>query len=143
MTSPDRPTRFRPPIAGCAAKTGWEALDKWVGGGGGAPSADAAAAAAPSGKTGWEALGKWVGGAAPAGEASAAAAPSGKTGWEALDKWVGGGGEKSGQATDSVQERAGELREDLKEIREKLPTDETEQAGKGLFAAIKRMFGGK
>jgi hypothetical protein len=115
MTSPDRPTRFRPPIAGCAAKTGWEALDKWVGGGGGAPSADAAAAAAPSGKTGWE----------------------------ALDKWVGGGGEKSGQATDSVQERAGELREDLKEIREKLPTDETEQAGKGLFAAIKRMFGGK
>jgi hypothetical protein len=52
--------RFPPPAVGGAQKTGWEALDKWVGGGGGA--APAAAAAAPSGKTGWEALDKWVGG---------------------------------------------------------------------------------
>ena len=152
MTSPDRPTRFRPPIAGAAAKTGWEALEKWVGGGGGgaAPAADAAAPAAPSGKTGWEALGKWVGGgggAAPAAEAAAPAAPSGKTGWEALDKWVGGSGEKVGEAVEravgTVQERAAELKEDLKEIREKLPMDEIETAGKGLLAALKKMFRGK
>jgi len=43
-------------LAGGAKKTGWEALDKWVGDGSGTP--------APAGgakKTGWEALDKWVG----------------------------------------------------------------------------------
>ena len=145
MTSPNRPVHFRPPIAGAAAKTGWEALEKWVGGGSGG---DAAPAAAPSGKTGWEALDKWVGGggggaaAAPAAAASSAA-PSGKTGWEALDKWVGGSGEKVERAVDTVQERAAELKEDLKEIREKLPMDEIETAGKGLFAALKKLFRAK
>ncbi len=61
-------------------KTGWEALDKWVG------SGDAAAASAPAGTTtGWEALDKWVG----SGDAAAAGATTGQTtGWEALDKWV-------------------------------------------------------
>ena len=44
---------------------------------------------------------------------------------------------------DSVQERAAELKEDLKEIREKLPMNEIENAGKGLFAALKKMFRGK
>ena len=119
MTSPIRPMRFRPPIAGGAAKTGWEALEKWVG----------------------------SGDAAPASDAAASSAPSGKTGWEALDKWVGGSGEKIGdaveRAVDTVQERAAELKEDLKEIREKLPMDEIESAGKGFFAALKKMFSGK
>ena len=55
---------------GPSGKTGWEALDKWVGGGGGAAAA-APAASGPSGKTGWEALDKWVGG----GGGAAAAAP--------------------------------------------------------------------
>ena len=80
-----------------AGKTGWEALDKWVGGwrrraAAAAPAAEAAAA--PSGKTGWEALDKWVGGGAgraPARPPRPRRAPAGgKTGWEALDKWVGG-----------------------------------------------------
>jgi hypothetical protein len=60
-----------------------------------------------------------------------------------LDKWVGGSGEKVGQAMDTMQERAAELKEDLKEIREKLPMDEIGDAGKGLFAALKKMFRGK
>ena len=145
MTSSDRPVHFRPPIAGAAAKTGWEALEKWVGGGSGGDAAPVAAL--PSGTTGWEALDKWVGGgsgAAPAAaDAASSAAPSGKTGWEALDKWVPGGGEKVERAKDTVQERAAELKEDLKEIREKLPMDEIETAGRGLFAALKKLFRGK
>ncbi len=172
MTSQDHPVRFRPPIAGASTKTGWEALEKWVGGGsggnaasaetaapaasgktgwealdkwvggsgGGAPAAESAAPA--SGKTGWEALDKWVGGGGPAA-AEAAPAASGKTGWEALDKWVGTGGEKVERAVDTVQERAAELKEDLKEIREKLPMDDIGDAGKGFFAALKKLFRGK
>ena len=67
-----RPRRYLPPIAGGAQKTGWEALDKWVGSGSGA--APVAEASAPSGKkTGWEALDKWVGdGTTPSAETSAA-----------------------------------------------------------------------
>jgi hypothetical protein len=89
--------RFPPPVAGGAAKTGWEALDKWVGGdsGGGA----AAAPAAPSGKTGWEALDKWVPSGAGAGAAAsapaadaapaAAAASSGGGFWASLKRLFG------------------------------------------------------
>jgi len=93
-------TRFLPPMAGGQQKTGWEALEKWVGSGGSGQKAGGdEAPAAPSGKTGWEALEKWVGSGGsgqPAQAAEAApAAPSGKTGWEALEKWVGSG---SGQA---------------------------------------------
>jgi hypothetical protein len=81
-----RPRRFLPPIAGGAQTTGWEALEKWVGGSGGsAPEATATPAA--SGKTGWEALEKWVGGgsgggasAAPASSSVPGAAPPGGTG---------------------------------------------------------------
>jgi len=42
-------------------------------------------------KTGWEALDKWVGDSSSGGAAADAAPASGekKTGWEALDKWVG------------------------------------------------------
>ena len=66
-----RPRRFLPPIAGGAQKTGWEALETWVGGGAGSP--ESAPSAAPSGKTGWEALDKWVGeGTTPSAETSAA-----------------------------------------------------------------------
>ena len=66
-----RPRRFLPPIAGGAQTTGWEALDKWVGGSG--SSSPAAADAAPSGqKTGWEALDKWVGDGAASAPASGA-----------------------------------------------------------------------
>jgi hypothetical protein len=88
------PRRFLPPFAGGAQKTGWEALEKWVGGAAD-KAEDAAGATAQKGKTGWEALEKWVGGGGGGGEAAAPAAaaasggPSGKTGWEALDKWVG------------------------------------------------------
>ena len=64
-----RQRRFPPPIAGGAQKTGWEALEKWVGG---------------SGSSGEGTSGG--GGEAPSGK---------KTGWEALDKWVGGGGGKA------------------------------------------------
>ena len=35
--------RFPPPLSGGAQKTGWEALDKWVGGGGGSGGEAAAA----------------------------------------------------------------------------------------------------
>jgi hypothetical protein len=152
-----------------SGKTGWEALEKWVGRGAGAASAgDAAsggASPAPSGKTGWEALDKWVGsgggGAGGAAPAEAGAAPSGKTGWEALDKWVGSGGGAAGEgasgeggaaekigevverAVDTVQERAAELKDDLAKIREKLPMEEIETAGKGFFAALKKFFRGK
>ena len=77
-------SRRRAAAAGPSGKTGWEALDKWVGSG----AAAAPAAAGPSGKTGWEALDKWVGsgaaaapeapttGAAPAAPPAAQAAPA-------------------------------------------------------------------
>ena len=117
---------------GPSGKTGWEALDKWVGG-----AAPAAAAAAPSGKTGWEALDKWVGGSGGgAAPAAAAAAPSGKTGWEALDKWVGDGsgapaGETNGHAAPAA---------------EPVPAGSTGAAppsGGGLMGFLKRLFGSK
>ena len=40
--------RFPPPLSGGAQKTGWEALDKWVGGGGGSGGEAAAGGAEPS-----------------------------------------------------------------------------------------------
>ncbi len=43
-------------------------------------------------KTGWEALDKWVGSDGSSGDAAAASAPTGTTGWEALDKWVSDSG---------------------------------------------------
>ena len=59
-----RPVTRRPPPAapaeGGAKKTGWEALDKWVGSGDAAPAAGAPAEGGAK-KTGWEALDKWVG----------------------------------------------------------------------------------
>ncbi len=69
-----RRARFLPPAAGGAQKTGWEALDKWVGSGDAAPAA-AAPAEGGAKKTGWEALDKWVG----SGDAAAASpgAPAG------------------------------------------------------------------
>ncbi len=57
--------RFPPPAAGGSEKTGWEALDKWVGSGGN--DAGVRDASAPKGTTGWEALDKWV----PGGESGA------------------------------------------------------------------------
>ena len=62
-------------------KTGWEALENWVG-----DSADAAkdvgSATVTAGKTGWEALEKWVGpdGAATEPGASGSSAPEGASG---------------------------------------------------------------
>ena len=53
-------------------KTGWEALDKWVG--------DDAGTSAPAGgakKTGWEALDKWVGDNGAPTEAGPAASSGG------------------------------------------------------------------
>ena len=102
------------------------------------------AAAAPSGKTGWEALDKWVGGDSSGGGAAAAAAPSGKTGWEALDKWVPGEGGSAATTGDATQAQAAELKEDLAQIRGDLPdVKEPEPTSKGFFAALKRFFGGK
>ena len=44
-------------------------------------------------KTGWEALDKWVGDSpASTGDAVAVPAGAKTTGWEALDKWVGDDG---------------------------------------------------
>src|SRR5271165_6983624 len=86
--------RFPPPAVGGAPKTGWEALEKWVGSGGN--DAGVRDASAPKGTTGWEALEKWVpggtaadkpvgGGGSDAGVRAASGA-KGTTGWEALDK---------------------------------------------------------
>ena len=106
-----RPRRFPPPIAGGAQKTGWEALDKWVGSGsGGSRLRPAAQAAVPRAERGARARSERqdrLGGARQVGRrrvrlrlppprrlpaaGGPAAAPSGKTGWEALDKWVGDG----------------------------------------------------
>ena len=58
--------RFVPPVAGGAPPTGWEALDKWVGGSGSSP-ADASEKVEETKKTGWEALDKWVGGGSGGG----------------------------------------------------------------------------
>ena len=70
------PRRFLPPFAGGAQKTGWEALDKWVGGAAD-KAEDAAEAVAEKGKTGWEALEKWVGGGGGGSDAAAeSAAPA-------------------------------------------------------------------
>ena len=44
-----RPRRFLPPIAGGAKTTGWEALEKWVGGSGASSSGGSEAPAASSG----------------------------------------------------------------------------------------------
>lgn len=61
-------------------KTGWEALDKWVGDGASAVKKEGEATAT-AGKTGWEALEKWVGpgGAATEPGAAGSAAPAGDT----------------------------------------------------------------
>jgi hypothetical protein len=135
-----RPRRYLPPIAGGAQKTGWEALDKWVGGSGsGAAPASEGSAPAGGGKTGWEALEKWVGSgsgsssaAAPAAEASA---PSGKTGWEALDKWVGDGSTPSAE-TSAANGGAGE-----QPVAAGAST--ATEGGGGLMGFLKRLFGGK
>ena len=128
----NRPRRFLPPIAGGAQTTGWEALDKWVGG-----SSGGASAPAPSGKTGWEALDKWVGGSGGGGaSAPAAAAPSGKTGWEALDKWVGGGA-----AAPSAEASAGNGAAAPAEAPAAAP--EAAASGGGFVGFLKRLFGGK
>ena len=68
-----RPRRFLPPIGGGAQKTGWEALEKWVGGSSQPSGEKSSESAGPSGKTGWEALEKWV------GDSGATAAPSAET----------------------------------------------------------------
>jgi hypothetical protein len=120
-STPSLHFRCAPPVLGGAQQTGWEALDKWVGGGG------AAAPAAPSGKTGWESLDKWVGG----GGAAAPAAASGTTGWEALDKWVGGGGAASASAAGTPAPQAAAP-----------AAASTKPQGGGFMAALKRFFGG-
>ena len=66
--------RFPPPAAGGSPKTGWEALDKWVGSGGN--NAGVRDASAPKGTTGWEALDKWVPARAAADGGGSAAASS-------------------------------------------------------------------
>ena len=151
-------TRFLPPMAGGQQKTGWEALEKWVGSGGSGGAATDQAPASSGKKTGWEALEKWVGSggsgqAAPAAEA-AAPAPSGKTGWEALEKWVGSGGSgqaapetaaaSNGQAAadrlaDSVEQQVGELREEVAT----LPASSEPAKSGGIGGFLKRLFGGK
>ncbi len=79
-------SRFLPPAAGGAQKTGWEALEKHV------ASGDAAPAGGPSGKTGWEALEKHVssepGGGSPTQKAPSASG-GGFMGW--LKRVFGGG----------------------------------------------------
>ncbi len=106
-------SRHLPPFAGGAQTTGWEALDKWVGGSG-AAGGTAKSAPAGGGKTGWEALDKWVG-SAPAG--------GGKTtGWEALDKWVGEGKAPAKAAASSSGGAS---------------------SGGGFMAWLKRLFGGR
>ena len=135
--------RCAPPAMGGAQQTGWEALDKWVGGAG------AAAPAAAGGKTGWESLDKWVGG----GGAAAPAAPSGKTGWESLDKWVGGGaaapaaaGGKTGW--EALDKWVGDGAASASGAGTPAPQSaapaaaSTKPQGGGFMAALKRFFGG-
>ena len=53
-------------------------------------------------KTGWEELDKWVGGGSPPAGVPAVDAPEPNTkttGWAALDKWVGEGGAPAEPAT--------------------------------------------
>jgi hypothetical protein len=129
-----RPRRFVPPAAGGAQKTGWEALEKWVGSGADAAKA-AEASAVSGGKTGWEALEKWVG--SGAGAAKAAEAPaSGKTGWEALDKWVGDGTTPSAE-TSAANGGAGA------EQPVAAGASTATEGGGGLMGFLKRLFGGK
>ena len=143
-----RPRRFPPPIAGGAQKTGWEALEKWVGGsgsssGGGSESGGEAPEGAK--KTGWEALDKWVGGpgggkaAAPPPPPPSPGGPSGKTGWEALDKWVGDGG---GGATPSSEASETNGAAADQAVAASAPSAETEGGG-GFMGFLKRLFGGK
>jgi hypothetical protein len=130
-----RPRRYLPPIAGGAQKTGWEALDKWVGGSGsGAAPASEASAPAGGGKTGWEALEKWVG--PGSGSAAEASAPSGKTGWEALDKWVGDDSTPSAE-TSAANGGAGA------EQPVAAGASTATEGGGGLMGFLKRLFGGK
>ena len=112
-----RPRRFLPPIAGGAQKTGWEALDKWVGSGSGdgrrrprrRPAAERQDRLGGPRQVGRLRVGlRPAAAAAPAAEA--AAAPSGKTGWEALDKWVGGSGVRG--AASRGRGRGGSVRQD-------------------------------
>ena len=103
-------------------KTGWEALDKWVGD---SSSGGAAADAAPASgekKTGWEALDKWVG---SDGGGSAPASGEKKTGWEALDKWVGPDGAPTEAGAIGSTSSAGS------------------SSGGGFMGWLKRLFGGK
>ena len=144
-----------------SGKTGWEALDKWVGGSGGAAAPAARTLrqdrlggarqvgrrlrwggprrrrCGPSGKTGWEALDKWVGGGG-GGSAAPAAGPSGTTGWEALDKWVGDGGGSAPSAQASAGNGAAAASEAA------APAAAAEPAASGGFVGfLKRLFGGK
>ena len=54
-------------------KTGWEALENWVGDSAGAAK-DVGSATVTAGKTGWEALDKWVSKDAPTSSAAESAA---------------------------------------------------------------------
>ena len=95
-------------------KTGWEALDKWVGGGGGGAAR----------------LRLRLRRARPVGRPSTSGCPATAT--------------SAAKAGDSTQEQAAELKEDLEKIREDLPmVEEPRPHGKGFFAALKRFFRGK
>ena len=78
---------------GPAGKTGWEALEKWVGGG-----RAAAGGARPPAPLRQDRLGgpREVGRRRRRRRRRRGGGPSGKTGWEALEKWVGGGGSGAG-----------------------------------------------
>ena len=128
--------RLPRPTAAPSGKTGWEALDKWVGdsGSGAAPAAGRLRAARPAGRPSTSGSATPAPAAAPAAEA--AAAPSGKTGWEALDKWVGGGSTPSAE-TSAANGGAGT------EQPVAAGAATTSEGGGGLMGFLKRLFGGK
>lgn len=113
-----RPRRFLPPVAGGAQKTGWEALEKWVGGG-----------SSGAGKE-----------AAPAPEAAETSGPSGKTGWEALEKWVGDGG---GTATPSAEASSGNGAAEQPVAASAPSAAPAPEPSGGFMGFLKRIFGGK
>jgi hypothetical protein len=110
-----RPRRFLPPIAGGSQKTGWEALEKWVVGGGGGQS-----------------------------ETSAPSGPSGTTGWEALDKWVGDGSRTtpSAEASGTNGSAQPETAAAAAQPQAAAPAGSGSESG-GLMGFLRRLFGGK
>ncbi len=125
---------------GAAKTTGWEALDKWVGGSGAAPASTGAAA-----KTGWEALGKWVSDGSDAAKetttgATAQASATAKTGWESLNKWVKGDEGSDGSGDAAAQPAPAEPQATTSDA--PAPPAQQQEDGGGFMGWLRRLFGG-